>query len=263
MQYTGPLKKMLTELKFPIQYYLSLKDDFLHINQLIGQEMEICYIANECKSCRLDKPIFRMGFCKNCFFTAPEANPNIIKPELSQAHLGIETRDLVWEKEFELQPHIVYLAESGSIKVGVTREKQIPFRWIDQGADQAIVLAKTENRYEAGMIEVALKEYYADKTNWRQMLTAKADQFDLIEEKIKAKNFIPTDFQKFYVEEGEVYDFEFPVKTYLPKVKSVKLSLNKPFCGKLMGIKGQYLIFENQEVINVRGNEGKVVTIKI
>jgi hypothetical protein len=50
--------------------------------------------------------------------------------------------------------------------VGVTR-KQVPTRWIDQGAIEASIV-EVPNRYLAGITEVALKNYYADKTNWRK-----------------------------------------------------------------------------------------------
>src|SRR5690554_236800 len=155
----GQIRKMITEYKKPVQYYLNLKNDFLDVNAQLGKKIRIYHDHNECLGCGLDKEIFRMGFCKNCFFTLPQANENIIRPELSTAHLGLEKRDLEWEKKFELQPHITYLALSSEVKVGVTRVSQIPTRWIDQGATSAIVLAETENRYQAGVIEVALKEH--------------------------------------------------------------------------------------------------------
>ena len=49
-----------------------------------------------------------------------------MRPELSQAHLDIEDRDLTYEKKVQLQPHIVYLAVSSGLKVGVTRKTQVP-----------------------------------------------------------------------------------------------------------------------------------------
>src|SRR5699024_12472529 len=66
----------------------------------------------------LEKKIWRQGFCYNCFFEIPQAAEWIINPELSRAHLGIEDRDLEYEKKVQLQPHIVYLANSSSVKVG-------------------------------------------------------------------------------------------------------------------------------------------------
>ena len=132
-----------------------------------------------------------MGFCKKCFFESPFASDSILKPELSTAHLGIEERNLEIEKNIQLQPHIVYLAYTGDVKVGVTRESQIPTRWIDQGATFALPIARTENRYEAGVIEVALKQHISDKTNWRKMLQDEyEDEIDLINFRNKIEFFL-------------------------------------------------------------------------
>src|SRR3970282_2492503 len=110
-----------------------------------------------------------------------------MKPELSTAHLVIEDRDLVYEEKVQLQPHIVYLALSSEVKVGVTRKTQVPTRWIDQGATQAISIVEVPNRYLAGITEVALKNHYADKTNWRKMLQNDVVQVDLIAERLKVE----------------------------------------------------------------------------
>lgn len=133
-----------------------------------------------------------MGFCKECFFESPYASETILRPELSTAHLGIEERDLEVEKEIQLQPHIVYLAYTGDVKVGVTRESQVPTRWIDQGATFAIPIARTTNRYEAGVIEVEMKKHLADKTNWRKMLQDERESdIDLIDFRNKIEDFFP------------------------------------------------------------------------
>ena len=157
MKYQGVLKKMPTENLETIQYYLDMGSDFLNMNQLIGKSIEISFEKYECLNCHLNKQIYRQGFCKSCFFETPNAGDWIMRPELSKAHLGIEDRDLAYEKQVQLQPHIVYLANSSNVKVGVTRKQQVPTRWMDQGASSAVILAETPNRYEAGRIEVAMK----------------------------------------------------------------------------------------------------------
>ena len=118
MQYQGVLTKMKTEFLEPVQYYLLFDDDFIHVNQLINKTIDIKLVGHQCLSCGLDRPIFRQGFCKSCFFEQPVAGDWIMRPELSTAHLGIEDRDLGYEKQVQLQPHIVYLANSSNIKVG-------------------------------------------------------------------------------------------------------------------------------------------------
>lgn len=263
MTFEGQIRKMITENGNPIRYYLNLKDDYLDVNQQLGKKIHLFHDHNECLNCGLDKEIYRMGYCKSCFFTVPEANESIIRPELSTAHLGIEQRDLEWEKKFELQPHIVYLAVSSEMKVGVTRVAQIPTRWIDQGASYATILAKTDNRYEAGMIEVALKNHVSDKTNYQRMLKNQVPEVDLIQQKDLFKIYLPEEEAKFYTPDDSVYTFEYPVLKYPEKVKSLNLSKQKEFEGTLVGIKGQYWIFEDGTVWNVRGHEGFYVKIEI
>lgn len=259
MTIEGQIKKMITENGQPIRYYLTLKDDYLDVNQHIGKKIHLFYDHNECLGCGLDKPIYRMGYCSNCFFTLPQANESIIRPELSTAHLGIEQRDLEWEKEFELKPHIAYLALSSNLKVGVTRVSQIPTRWIDQGAGSAIILAETENRYQAGMIEVALKAHVADKTNYRKMLLNQTPEINLIEQKELFKQFIPEEQSEFFLPDNRLYIFDYPVENYPQKIKNLKLTRNQEFEGVLSGIRGQYWIFEDGTVWNVRGHEGTYI----
>lgn len=263
MTFEGQLRKMISEYSDPVHYYLDLKNDFLDVNAQIGKKIRIFHHHNECLGCGLDKEIFRMGYCKNCFFTLPQANESIIRPELSTAHLGIEQRNLEWEKEFELKPHITYLAVSSELKVGVTRESQIPTRWIDQGASSAIVFAKTENRYQAGMIEVALKEHLADKTNYQKMLKNEIPEIDLVYEKDLYKIYIPEEESGFFVNDNKIYTINYPVSIYPKKIKNLNLGRDKEYVGILTGIKGQYWIFEDDTVWNVRGHEGFYVIIDI
>jgi len=263
MIFEGQIRKMITENGNPVHYYLNLKEDFIDVNQQIGKKIKIFHHHNECLSCGLDKEIYRMGYCKSCFFLVPEASDTIIRPELSQAHLGIAERDLEWEMAFQLQPHIVYLAVSSDVKVGVTREKQIPTRWIDQGASYATILAKTSNRYEAGMIEVAMKTHVADKTGYQKMLRNEVPEIDLFHKKEFLKQYFPKEFSKFYVADESIYKIQYPVLNFPQKVKSLSLSKQKEFEGKLLGIKGQYWIFEDGTVWNVRGHEGFYVKIEL
>src|SRR5690606_4258154 len=133
MKFTGQVLKMATQNGKPIQYYLNLSHDLINLNQVIGRTIKIKHIGYKSVSCGTDEKIFRMGFCKRCFFESPYASDTIIRPELSKAHLGIGERDLEVEQSIQLAPHIVYLAYTGEVKVGVTRESQLPTRWIDQG----------------------------------------------------------------------------------------------------------------------------------
>ena len=263
MQYEGVLRKMQTEMGHPIQYYMLFEDNFLNVNQVLNKQLKIDFIRFQCLNCGEDRPIFRQGFCKTCFFETPSAGDWIMRPELSTAHLGKEDRDLDYEKKVQLQPHIVYLANSSNIKVGVTRKTQVPTRWIDQGAHEAIEIVEVPNRYLAGITEVALKDHIGDKTNWRKMLTNDVDDEDLVTWRNKLKQFIPLEAKEYFIENNNETHMEFPVLKYPEKVKSLNLSKTPSYEGVLSGIKGQYLIFEDNTVFNVRGSEGLFISLGI
>ena len=186
-----------------------------------------------------------------------------MRPELSTAHLNKEDRDLVYEKKVQLQPHIVYLANSSNVKVGVTRKSQVPTRWIDQGAHEAIEIVEVPNRYLAGITEVALKDHVADKTNWRTMLKNEIQDENLVEWRERLKAYIPDEAKDYFIECNTETNIGFPVLKYPEKPKSLNLIKQQKYSGRLVGIKGQYLIFEDDRVFNVRANEGLVVTISI
>ena len=264
MTYQGVLSKMQTEFGNPIQYYLVFENSFLNMNQLLDKELEINFEGYQCLNCGKKKKIYRQGFCYDCFYSSPAVGDWIMKPELSTAHLGIADRDLEYEQKVQLQPHIVYLALSSEVKVGVTRKTQMPTRWIDQGASQAISIVEVPNRYLAGITEVALKNHYTDKTNWRKMVQNDIVHIDLIAEKLKLEKLIPAEVQEFYhLDKNDLYEMHFPVLNYPKKVNSLNLDKAPNFKGKLAGIKGQYLIFEDGTVFNVRSFEGYVVSINI
>lgn len=263
MFYQGVLTKMETEFAQPIQYYLVFESDFLNMNQLLHKTLHLKFVQYQCLSCGLDREIFRQGFCKSCFFDIPQAADWIMRPELSTAHIDKEDRDLEYEKKVQLQPHIVYLANSSNVKVGVTRKSQVPTRWIDQGAHEAIEIVETPNRYLAGITEVALKDYVADKTNWRTMLKNEIVDENLVEWRDRLKAFIPEEAQDYFIESNVETNIEFPVYQYPEKPRSLNIKKQGSYSGKLVGIKAQYLIFEDQTVFNIRSNEGLVVEIGI
>jgi hypothetical protein len=263
MNYEGVLTKMQTENGSPIQYYLVFENDFLNMNQLMDKKVSINFLGYQCLNCGLQKKIYRQGFCYDCFYEIPQAADWIMNPELSKAHLGIEDRDLAYEEKVQIQPHVVYLANSSSVKVGVTRKSQIPTRWIDQGAHEAIEIVEVPNRYLAGITEVALKDHVSDKTNWRTMLKNEIKDEDLVEWRNKLKQFIPSEAAEYYLENNAETNLQFPVLKYPQKPKSLNLEKTPFYEGILKGIKGQYLIFDDDTVFNIRGNEGYVVSIVV
>lgn len=261
MQYQGVLTKMQTEIGDPIQYYLVFDSDFIHVNQLLGRTLKINFVGYQCLACGKNKKIYRQGYCYDDFYNQPQVGDWVMRPELSKAHLGEEDRDLEFEKKAQLQPHIVYLANSSNVKVGVTRKSQVPTRWIDQGAHEAIEIVEVPNRYLAGITEVALKEHVADKTNWRKMLKNEIEDENLITYRDQLKVYIPEEVKDYFIENNTETELNFPVLEYPTKLKSLNLEKTPEYTGVLKGIKGQYLIFEDSTVFNVRNNEGYVVQL--
>ncbi len=263
MQYQGVLTKMKTEFAEPIQYFLVFETDFLNMNQLLNKTLKISFVKYQCLNCGLDKPKYRQGFCRSCFYEIPQAADWIMRPELSTAHINKEDRDLEYEKRAQLQPHIVYLANSSNVKVGVTRKNQVPTRWIDQGAHEAIEIVEVPNRYMAGITEVALKAHVADKTNWRKMLKNEIDDENLLDWRQRLKDYIPEEVKDYFIDTNSETNLVFPVNKYPTKPKSLNIEKAQEYTGKLVGIKGQYLIFEDDTVFNIRSNEGTVVAIEM
>ncbi len=268
MEIEGNLRKMNSRYKnegMAVDYYLPLNENSYFVNDWIGKNIRFHYTGQiNCIKCgKRTKTSFQQGFCYNCFQTAPEADPAIIRPELDQAHLGI-SRDMEWAKKYSLVPHVVYLAVSSGLKVGVTRKENRFTRWVDQGAHRAIVLAETPNRNLAGQIEVVLKGHLADKTNWRKMLTGNIDmQTELVQAKQQATEFIPTTLDAYISADDTETVFQYPVTAYPAKVTSANFDKTPEFNAILTGIKGQYLLFENGAVINIRKYGGYLMNMKI
>ena len=260
MKMQGRILKMLTELKSPVQYTLPMGDHLLDMNQWIGKNIQFSFEGEiYCLDCgRRTKKSFNQGFCYPCFQSSPMAAECIIKPELCRAHLG-EGRDMDWERKHHLQDHYVYLAVSSGVKVGITRDTQVPTRWIDQGASYAVPIAKTPNRYLCGVIEVALKEYLSDRTAWQRMLKNEIAHVDLAVKRDEIIKLIPEECQQYVLSDEEVLNIEFPVNEYPTKVKSLSFDKTPIIEGRLMGIKGQYLLFEGGQVLNMRKHQAYVL----
>ena len=263
MLYKGVLTKMRTELSMHISYYLTIGYDFIQVHQLLQKKLRLNFAGHQCLSCNSSEIIFRQGFCKSCFFELPQTADWIMHPEKSKAHLGIEERDLQYEKNVQLQPHIVYLANSSDVKVGVTRKTQLPTRWIDQGAQSALEILEVPNRYLAGIAEVTLKKYVSDKTNWREMLKGKKSSEDLLNWRDKLIPYLPKEVSPYILNNNEILNLNFPVNKYPEKPKSLNIIKSLEFEGILVGIKGQYLIFEDETVFNIRSNEGIVIELDV
>jgi len=264
MQGDGQLRKMKANIGIDtVEYQLMLGENCIPMNEFIGKPLRFKFLNEiRCVDCgKTTKKSFGEGFCYNCFTDSANNSPCIIRPELCEGHLG-KGRDLEWEKNNHVQEHCVYLALSSEVKVGVTRSTQIPTRWIDQGASSAIVLARVPYRQLAGVIEVALKEYLTDKTSWQKMLKNEIGDFDLVEYKWRMAELLPRDLQDYIDDSEEIIQLNYPVLEYPQKVTSVGFEKTPEIEGVLRGIKGQYLIFDNNRVMNVRSHSGYVVSLQ-
>jgi len=258
MNFAGNLSKMATQFGEPVRYTLKLADDEIDMNALIGKPLAWKYEGRiNCIKCgRKTKKAFGQGYCYPHFMNAPETSPCILRPELCEGHEGIG-RDPEWEIEHHVKPHVVYLALSSGVKVGVTRGDQVPTRWIDQGAWKAIKLAETPYRKLAGDIEVSLKQHLSDKTNWQRMLkNVLATDVDLLSEKKRVHDLMESEHQEYFSSDDQIWEIQYPVEQFPEKVKSINLDKMPEGEATLVGIKGQYLIFDDNRVMNIRKHSG-------
>ena len=263
MKMIGNIKKMKSDLLEPVLYQIPIGDQLFPISDCLGKQISLEYLQEiRCLACdRLINKSFAQGYCYPCFISLPQTSECILRPELCRAHEG-ESRDIEWSQSHCLQDHFVYIALTAGAKVGVTRGTQIPTRWIDQGAVQAVKLAKTSNRYEAGVIEIELKKHISDRTSWQKMLKNDIDlSIDIVELKNYLINQLSKKNHKFIIENAEVVDIKYPFISFPEKIKSVNFLKESKVVGELIAIKGQYLLFSNNQVVNIRKHSGFKLSI--
>jgi hypothetical protein len=251
--YYGQISKLISDLKEPIQYKLPIGEDYVNLNHYIGRKITLTFEGKiNCVACNKKiKKTFMQGYCYPCFISSPQTSECILKPELCQAHEG-KARDMDWSKKNCLTNQYVYLSLTSHLKVGVTKHTQIPTRWIDQGAHQALIFAKTPNRYLAGMMEKEISQYISDKTYWRKMLLGEYPDLNLNNEKIKLVPLVSKEYQQYITNDQKSTSFNYPIIQKPSKIKSLNFDKTAIISKKLCGIKGQYLFFENNFVLNIR-----------
>lgn len=258
----GALSKMGTRLEQPVQYSLRLGEQDLDLNALLGQGVRLEYLgAIHCSHCgRKTKKCFSQGYCYPCFSKLAQCDTCIMSPE--RCHYAAGTcREPAWGEQFCMTDHVVYLANSSGAKVGITRATQVPTRWIDQGATQALPIMRVATRQQSGLVEDVLRSQVTDRTNWRAMLKGEAAPLDLAQlagEIFEACHAGITALQERFglqaiqpLSDLAVVDIAYPVLAYPAKVASFDLEKTPVVEGTLQGIKGQYLIFDTG-VINIR-----------
>ena len=151
------------------------------------------------------------------------------------------------------------MANSSGVKVGITRQTQVPTRWLDQGAAQALPIFEVATRRIAGLVEVTLGQHIADKTQWQRLLKSEPEPQDLalIRDELLtlcARELAQLDDEfpdQIKAVKAQRVDFRFPVQQYPEKVKAFNFDTAAEVEGVLLGIKGQYLILD-KGVINIR-----------
>jgi len=273
-EFNGQLAKMtvsLAENSAQARYQMTLGAEDIEMNALIGQHITLQFAGEiHCQACdRLTKKSYSGGFCFPCAQSLARCDLCIMKPETCHYDAGT-CREPKWGETFCMQDHYVYLANSSGVKVGITRGTQIPTRWIDQGAIQALPIFRVKTRYQSGLVEVAFKAHVADRTDWRKMLKGLTTDIDLIAKRDELMAECAAEItalqQRFG--EGEItpllneelVDIDYPVNEYPEKVKSHNFDKTPEINGVLQGIKGQYLILDTG-VLNIRKFSGYHITL--
>jgi len=257
----GTLRKLKTHHNDSVDYTLTLSGDeskSIALNELIGKEISMKFTGD--KYCidtgKKVKQTYHQGYSWESFITLAECDQCMFKPELCHFAHGT-CRNESWGEANCFKPHIIYIAQSSDVKVGITRKVNVPHRWMDQGAVQALPILEVKDRKTSGLIEIEIAKELGDKTNWRKMLKNDLEEIDLlkIREKVLKKFKTIIDKNDAIVLDEKVYHFNYPVEVYPEKVKSLNFDKEPLISGKLMGIKGQYLIFDHG-VINIRRYQG-------
>jgi len=274
MIFQGHLRKMAVAVEAEqAQYAIRLDDQNIPLNDHIGKTIRIEHTGEiHCIACgRKSKKSFSQGYCYPCMTKLAQCDSCIMSPVKCHYDRGT-CREPQWGEENCMIDHVVYLANSSGIKVGITRHTQIPTRWLDQGAGQAIPIARVATRHLSGMVEVIFKQHVADKTNWRTLLKQDAADLDLAAQRDELFEICHEEISELQMEyglqavqliyDGDVNNFNYPVTQYPTKVSSFNLDKDPVAQGKLMGIKGQYLILDSG-VINLRKYTSYLVKVEI
>ncbi len=260
----GNILKLKSKNSDPVEYSLPIGVELVGLNSLIGKTIKLTFEGqiNCIETGKKIKKSYAQGFSYPAFISLAKCDMCIMKPETCHFDKGT-CREPEWAEKNCFVPHIVYLANSSGLKVGITRESQVPTRWIDQGAHEAVELFRVQDRKTSGLIEVMVKEYMGDKTNWRKMLQNLAPEIDLIAKRDEIQALLADRMGEFDIEirNEELHEINFPVIEYPTKVKSIGFDKVPEIEGTLMGIKGQYLIFDHA-VLNIRKHQGYHITLE-
>ena len=269
---TGVIRKMVVEATEPVSYWLPMGEERLDVQPLLGSQISLEFTGQiYCIECgRKTTKSFNQGYCFPCLRSLAACDMCIVKPELCHYDQGT-CREPAWGESHCMRPHVVYLANSSGLKVGITRASQVPTRWIDQGAVQALPLYEVDSRLQSGWLEVALKRYISDRTDWRAMLKGDPSQLDLLVKRDRLLGEASADLAQCQlkigsasmrlVEGAQEARFKYPVLVYPEKIKAHNFDKKARVEGCLQGVKGQYMILDTG-VLNIRKFGGYEVDLQ-
>jgi len=269
---TGVIRKMVVEATEPVSYWLPMGEERLDVQPLLGSQISLEFTGRiYCIECgRKTTKSFNQGYCFPCLRSLAACDMCIVKPELCHYDQGT-CREPAWGESHCMRPHVVYLANSSGLKVGITRASQVPTRWIDQGAVQALPLYEVDSRLQSGWLEVALKRYISDRTDWRAMLKGDPSQLDLLVKRDRLLGEASADLAQCQlkigsasmrlVEGAQEARFKYPVLVYPEKIKAHNFDKQARVEGCLQGVKGQYMILDTG-VLNIRKFAGYEVDLQ-
>lgn len=270
---SGQLTKMAVSLDDnQAQYAMRLGEQQVAMNALLGESLTLRFLGEiNCLHCnRKTNKSYSGGYCFPCAQRLARCDICFVKPELCHFEQGT-CREPDWGESVCMQDHIVYLANSSGLKVGITRINQIPTRWIDQGATQALPIFRVQSRYQSGLVEVLFKDHVSDRTDWRKMLKAEAEPMDLGAERDRLQAECEPQVAELKQQFGDdairllpaenMQTIDYPVEQYPAKISSLNFDKTPEISGELQGIKGQYLIFD-KGVINIRKFSGYQVEME-
>ena len=268
----GVLRKMQVSPGDEVCYRLPLGEALIDLQPLLGAPVVLEHSGSIfCINCaRKTNKSFSQGYCYPCFRRLAACDICIVKPELCHFDQGT-CREPDWGQTYCMQPHVVYLANSSGLKVGITRKSQVPTRWLDQGAIQALPIFEVAKRHIAGLLEEAMKPFVSDRTDWRRMLKGVPESIDLVAARdalleqaagtLEGVIRNRESGQVCQLSEAEPLAFSYPVRRYPDKVRAHNLDKGPRVEGCLEGLKGQYLIFDTG-VLNIRKFGGYEVTLE-
>jgi Protein of unknown function (DUF2797) len=267
---TGALRALRSQAATPVEYALDLDTTQIPLNELLGQRLVIAFDGTiSCRHCgAVTRKSYGDGYCYPCFKTLARCDLCVVSP--ARCHYAAGTcREPDWGEAFCMQPHLVYLANSAGAKVGITKPENLPRRWLDQGATQALVIMHTATRHQAGCVEAVLARHVSDRTDWRALIGSDAQPVDLAHlatqlrqaaavELAELERRFPTCLR--WTDAPLTENFSYPVARYGSPARGLVLTVEQPVAGALLGIKGQYLLLDTG-VFNVRRHTSYHVTL--